>query len=297
MDDLFKKYYQKIASVLTEHSFVRKGRMFGRVVNDVFQGAAIEKLHRGQSFRECRIVFGVWPLCEGLTLSRCLDFSDRYYLRQFEIFHEYNSISIPERISAENAGAFGTALGRFLSVASGSVKLDNGSRFSWAYELTSDSIDACVAEMARFIIAYLVPFFERAKSCSTALNEIISIEKLFNSNRVASLREMGERDLANTPNGVVWNDHRKLLMALKAEDYDLAQRIATIMLDRAIDSYRSAQMYDHSSEGVEKWRLDVEEKETVLYRIRHQDIAYYQELLSKQEARSREELAIFAQQL
>ena len=89
MDDLLKKYYSKIAPVLAERGFLRKGRMFGRIVNDVFQGASIEKLRRGQAFRECRIEFGVWPLCEGLTLSRCLDFCDWYYLRQFEVFHDY----------------------------------------------------------------------------------------------------------------------------------------------------------------------------------------------------------------
>lgn len=296
MDDLFKKYYQSITPVLAEHGFVRKGRMFGRVVNDVFQGAAIEKLRRGQSFRECRIEFGVWPLCEGLTLSRCLDFSDRYYLKEFEVFHEFNTISVPTEINAENAAVFGTVLGRFLSVATGSVKRDYGSRFSWVYELTSDSIDACVAEMARFITAYLIPFFERANSCSTALNEIISIEKLFNNNRIASLREMGEQDQASTPDGVSWDDRRKLLMALKSGDYRLAQRIAAIILNSSIDSYLSAQEYGLDCDSMERRKKDIEENENLFVRIQQNDTAYFKELLSNRETHSMEELALFAQQ-
>jgi len=291
MDDLLKKYYSKIAPVLAERGFLRKGRMFGRIVNDVFQGASIEKLRRGQAFRECRIEFGVWPLCEGLTLSRCLDFCDWYYLRQFEVFHDYAVLSVPEKITAENAAAFGAALGRFLSVASGSVKRDNGDCFSWAYEPTPDSIDACVAELYRFVVTYLMPFFERADSCSTALGEIISLEKLFNSNRLAMLQEMCREDGARTLDGVLWNDRRKLLMALRTENFDLAQKVAEIMLSSDTDAYRSAQ--EHGFSNLEKWRASVEQGEELLARIQQRDKAYFRKTLNEQEVRSREELALF----
>ena len=48
--------------------------------------------------------------------------------------------------------------------------------------IRADSVESVVDDIMRYMKEYLIPFFERANSCKTALNEVIQLESHFNGN-------------------------------------------------------------------------------------------------------------------
>jgi hypothetical protein len=54
---------------------------------------------------------------------------------------------------------------------------------AWEYDSKlEENMDACVEDIIRYLDKHLLPFFERANSCETALPEWIKLEQLFYDN-------------------------------------------------------------------------------------------------------------------
>ena len=255
MNYLFKNYYESCKATFSQYGFKKKNGAFARVVNDIMQNFAIEKLKSG---RACRVEFAIIPLCLRIEKEYISGGVYSHYLKKFEIV---------------------------------SWTLFD----SWEYDKNSEaSMDACLEEIMRYLTSYLLPFFERANSCETALPELIKLERLFNDNRMEILRISGIEDRADPGTEFLISDCVKYYMALKNGDYGLALKSRQALLQQNLDAYNSM------AEGgylTEENRMRREKGlETLRDEIDHlsaNDIGYFQRLLEENEVYSRENLKGF----
>lgn len=219
MHYLIEKYHKTCSMLTVQYGFKRKGKAYVRVVNDVMQNFMIERINQG---RECRIQFAVLPLC-------------------MRIEKDYIS-----------GGVYSHSLRRFEPITSDSdYNMD-----SWSYDSNSTtSMDKCIHQIARFIVIYLLPFFERANSSQTALDELIELDKLFDKTRLIGLKICGIEDMSESISNPLYPWHNRYCMALKQGLYDLAWDCHRLILEQNLDSYSTMLKYGMSDEN-KKWRED-----------------------------------------
>jgi hypothetical protein len=251
MDDFLKQYRIKCEAKVLQYGFKRKKNVFARLVNDVLQSFYVEKLSISPYERACRVGFSVLPICQKLEIEPILGV---YYLRKFEISH--------------------------------CVESDR-----WRYKSIPENIGVCVDEILMYINKYLLPFFERANSCKTALPEVIELEKLFNANRLESLKLSNIADNAEPNAELNLSDNAKYFMALKSGNYDFALKSRKALLKQSIAAYQSVQ----NNKYMTKEKLH--EKEEILSKLQveilhleEEDWDYFNTIIANNEAYSIERL-------
>lgn len=253
MDYLLKCYFESCKKVSEDYGFKKVGRAFVRIKNDVVQNFAIEKLRSG---RACRVEFAIIPLCLRIEATYVSGGVYSHSLRKFE----------PSQWTQWD---------------------------QWEYDPESkDSVETCVAEITRFLTGYLFPFFERAISCETALQELIELEKFFCMTHRKSLRMNGFEDKTKSENQS--SDSVQYFMALKAGNYDLALKNRQLLLQQNMESYHLM---------MEKGYLTAEDRlrrENNFLRIQDEinhlcmcDVEYFRQMMEENEAYSREVLKGF----
>ena len=248
MDYLIKTYIDACTPELLKCGFARKNKAFVRVVNDVMQILVFEKLRSG---RNCRVRFSIVPLCLRIEKEYIVDGVYSRYLRQFELANsrEYDD---------------------------------------WEYDPKSEeSMDKCIKEIIRYINSYLLPLFDRANSCETALPELIKLEKLFNDIRLEGLRRSGIKDGACP--GAEFNliDSVKYYMALRIGDYDFALKSRGALLQQNVDAYNSVLEMGFMTEEVKRRREEgIANLREDISRLERRDEASIRQLITENEAYS-----------
>lgn len=268
MDDFNRKYYKTCTSIVFPYGFRRYKRVFGRVVNDVYQSFDIEKLGRQSAGKIVRVGFGVVPLCEKLQENWLESGVGLYYLKQFELIPFYG----PDYTSDYDIT-------------------------NWYYQPEPESIDVCVAEIMRYLTTYLLPLFERADSCATALQALIEVERLFERNRLAKVWMEGDTPKVYPNGGVNIFDSSKYYMALKSGDYAYALKSCRALEMNNKRAYQSGCENGWLSD--ENWisrAKEIAQWEEDRIHLEMGDTKYFQAILTENEAYSRDILKLFWKQ-
>jgi hypothetical protein len=252
MDYLIKNYIEACKPEVLPFGFKRRKNAFVRVINDVLQNVSIETISSGWA---CRVDFSIIPLCLRIEKEYISWEAYPHYLKEFELISGTPSDS-------------------------------------WEYDKHSEaSMDACLREIMRYLTSYLLPFFERATSCETALPEVIRFEKTLNDKWLASRKSSGIEDHADPDAGLNLLDSTKYFMALKNGDYDFALRSRQALLQQHIDSYNSMSERGYLTEEDRLEREEgIAELRSEIDRLEARDTGYFQRLLEENEAYSRENL-------
>jgi len=272
MDYLTKDFFSRCKAEFSKYGFKRKSKVFVRVINDVVQTLSIEAL---RSYSECRVGFAIIPLCLRIEKNYILMGSYSRYLRRFE-------------------GTYGTSPSD-----------------SWKYDSKSEkSCEVCVDEIMRFLKQYLIPLYERANCCDTALSEIFAVDKLFsyNGNREPNLNSQKMEGFAEHVALINYLDSPMYYMALKNNDYSLALKCRQAMLSQNLDSYNSflanKPIFDGlvesgklTEEDRKRWRESLVQREESIEVLKEEvshleakDVEYFQRLIKENEAYSKKVL-------
>jgi len=246
---LLEKYYKMCRELTEPYGFKKRGQAFVRVVNDVMQNFLIERIG---SDRECRITFAVLPLCMRI---------EKEYIK---------------------GGVYSRELRRFEPAVFPS------SSDGWDYDSRSiQSMDTCVAEIARFLGSYLLPFFEHAKSSQTALPELQKLSYLFRETRLKGLQLSGMEDRSDGLPQLLYTEDI-YFMALKNGDYDLALQCKRRNLTRAMANYQSMLEKEClTPENKAERERRIANLETTVERLVAHETDYFQQLLSENEEYSK----------
>ena len=203
-----KKYIERCIEETSHYGFKRKNKTFVRVVNDVMQNFVAEKIPS----KAFRVNFSINPLCSRIEKD-CIQMGMYWCeLRRFEL-PELSSVGLLAHVPPLDA---------------------------WEYDLNAkESMDACVENIINCLKNHLIPFFERANSCETALPELLKLAKLFNENRKLCLGKCGVEDMSNFDEELTFLDAAKYYAALKIRDWDFALKCRKALLQQNIDSYNS----------------------------------------------------------
>ena len=254
MDNFISEYTKTCKRIVEKYGYKHKKRVFVRVINDVCQSFFVEKLGLTPNGRKCRVCFAVLPLCQRLDEKQVLDGIGKYSLKNFETAHW--------------------------------TKGD-----CWYYKTDPSSIKECISEIMRYIMIYLLPFFERANNCNSALQELINIEKLFNDNRKASLELAGIADNAGLYAELNILDSAKYYMALKNNDFDFALNSRKALEHNNANAYNSAFERGEMTEEAQLLReKDLEELREEIKNLEARNLNYFRRLIEENEISSREAL-------
>ena len=259
MDYLIKNYIEACKPEVLPFGFKRRKNAFVRVINDVMQNFSIERISSGWA---CRVDFAIIPLCLRIEKRYILGGVYSHYLKEFELISGTPSDS-------------------------------------WEYDKHSEaSMDACLREIMRYVTSYLLPFFEHATNCETALPEVIRFEKILSDKCVASPKSSGIEDRYSDHDSVLkmlqqhlLSDSSKYFMALKNGDYDFALRSRQALLQQHMDSYNSMSERGYLTEEdrLRRERSHAELRDEIEH-LEARDTGYFQRLLEENEAYSRESL-------
>ena len=199
MDYVVNKFLEICTEEFSPYGFKRNGKAFVRVINDVMQNFAIEKLRSG---RECRVLFAIVPLC-------------------LKIEKQY-----------AKGGVYSQNLRRLEPV------LDWNQWDCWTFNPKSEeSMNECIAEMLLQTKKHLVPLFIRADSCKTAYDELCEVDRMIYANNLSMrLREVDKKSFKD---GVFMLDNAKCYMALKNRNYSVAIEYLKAFEEQNIESYHS----------------------------------------------------------
>jgi len=247
MNYLLKSYHESCKIAFSQYGFKRKKQAFVRVENDVMQNFALERLRYGR----CRVEFAIIPLCLGIEKEYISGGVYSHYLKQFEPIHW--------------------------------TQWD-----TWEYDPTSEeSMDACVKEIVRYLTNYLLPLFDRANSCKTALSELIMVENLFNNYRIESLKINGIEDRANINTWIHLDDSSKYYIALKNGDFDFALKSRKALLQQNVNAYNSMSERGYlTKEGRTRRENAIVKLRDEISRIECLDESYIHQLIIENEAYS-----------
>lgn len=248
MDYFVSKYIEACTVECLRYGFKRKNKTFVRVINDVMQNFMLEKL---RSHRAYRVEFAVIPLCLRIEKAYILGGVYSYNLRKFEL-----------------------------------APLEQWDQ--WDYDPKSEkSMGICVNEVVRYLTSYLLPFFERANSCETALAELMEVESLFNANRLERLKINGIEDKANPKDVLFLFDNVKYHIALKNGDLDFAIKSRRALLEQNVDSYNSMSDMGYLTEKDRVRReKSIAELKDEINRLERRDESYIRKLIIENEAYS-----------
>ena len=123
----------------------------------------------------------------------------------------------------------------------------------WLYDRHSpDSVNACVQEIAGFMDRQLLPLFEKADCCETALPALKELDVLLHDVRQSHFEKRGEKDEAR----VDWRftslfSTEKYFMALKSGKYEYANEVAKVLIHRLRpeDQLEYQSLLDLANEG------------------------------------------------
>lgn len=252
MDYLIKNYIEACKPEVLPLGFKRRKNAFVRVINDVLQNFTIEKISSGWA---CRVDFSIIPLCLRIEKEYISGGVYPHYLKKFELISGTPSDS-------------------------------------WEYDKHSEaSMDACLREIMRYVTSYLLPFFEHATNCQTALPEVIRLEKTLNDKWLASRKSSGIEDHAGPNAGLDLLDSTKYFMALKNGDYDFALKSRQALLQQHMNSYNSMSERGYLTEEDRVRReKGIAELRGEIAHLEAKDTGYFQRLLEENEAYSRESL-------
>lgn len=237
--------------MFSQYGFKKKNKAFVRVINDVMQNFAIEKLGSGR----IRLEFAIIPLSLRIEKNYILGGVYSYNLRRFE----------PARWTHWD---------------------------EWVYNSKSDeSMEACINEILRYLTSYLIPLFENACSCKTALPKLIKLEKHFNQNRIAGLKADGIEDGALEGAGLNLLDSSKYFMALKSGDYEYALKSRKALLEQNIESYKSMKDNSNMTKEILHERYEaIQELQEEIRHLEEDDRDYFNAMIVENETYSREVL-------
>ena len=101
------------------------------------------------------------------------------------------------------------------------LSLDAYANWGWQYHPDSqESVLYCIELLMHQIDLEVIPFFEKADCCRTALPEMISMDRRIEINRLQLLQQLGTVDHCSLPIDVRLLTDDKFYMALKAKNYD-----------------------------------------------------------------------------
>lgn len=229
------------------YGFIRRKNVFIRVINDVCQTFHLEFSNTRDRGQACRIGFCILPLCGGLKAEEVMRGIGRYYLSRFE-----------PGDAIEFCG--------------------------WQYTKKWDCEEECIAEIIRFLTCYLIPLFQQADSCKTALGEMCNIDKRFEKNRQILLAKTGEKDMAKGAS-LSEVDESNYFMALKNRDFRFALASRKAVLENALNNYCSSRS--------KEWADIVSNLENEIWHLEQEDDVWRQELIKANEAQSKENLRDF----
>ena len=194
------------------------------------------------------------PLCQKLEGRNIADGVGLYYLKNFEICH-WNE------------------------------------RDGWHYKIEKNSINSCIDEIMRYFDTYLIPFFDCANSCKTALPELIKLEQTFNDIRRAGLKLDGIEDKEAHGDKLFFLDSSKCYMALKNGDYAFALKCLEVLLTQNVVALQSLQNNRFiTEESMKERRMGIEKMQNEICQAKAENTDYFQSLMSENEAYTRESL-------
>ena len=251
MDYFYKIYYEFCNATFPQYGLKKKNKAYVGVVNDVMQNFTFEELRRGRTCRACRVEFAIIPLCLRIEKE---DIPGGVYSYNLKLFEE----------------------GEWMQ------------RDQWEYDPKSEeSMEACAKDVIRYLTYYLLPLFERANSCETALPELINVEKLFNDNRVEFLRKNGLEDRAKPGSGFQLSNCVYYYMALKNGDFYFALKSRKALLQQNVDSYNSMSERGYLTEKNRIQReIDISKLRDEIAKIERQDKSYINQLIIENETYS-----------
>ena len=254
MDYFTKKYLQCCRDELSvygfKHGISRGIHAFARVVNDVKQIFVLDKIYGGRVYR---VEFSVVPLCARIEKGDIWEGMNHHELRRFE--------PVAQRFKSWDG---------------------------WDCDPKSkENAEACVKEAMRFIREHLVPYFERADSCKTALKEVIELELLFDEVRKESLKLQGYEKIAEGKNVIDMLDNTKYYMALKNGDYAFALKSRKGLEQQHVSSFISVSGWLPEESKARRLR-DIEELRKEIAMIENEEWDLIQRILRENEEYSRE---------
>lgn len=248
MNYLLENYYKTCKSLTEQYGFIKKGQAFVRVVNDVMQNFLIERMRSGKS---CRVVFSVLPFCMRIEKEYICGGVEAQSLRMFEPYQWYEADE-------------------------------------WHYDPKStQSMDACITEISRFIASYLLPFFECANSSKTALSAWFELDKHFQHTRQICLQLGGIEDAAAPILDPLSYCRNRYFLALKNGKYALALKSLRILLETCKKNYYYMVDIGISDEDRERREASIAELTSEAEHLQAYDVAYFEKLLSENEKYSK----------
>jgi len=145
-------------------------------------------------------------------------------------------------------------------------------RCDWLYDNSSpENLINCAEVISNAIDKYLLPLFEVAVDCESALSELIKLEELFECNRQQHLKLMGNQDMATDSwrERMLWNS-KLYYMALKSRNFTFAEE------------YLSYQLNYWEKKGI---LAEVTRYSEPLEHLRSGDFAYFDDMVSSKEAK------------
>lgn len=248
-----KKYHELIKPIVLDHGFKRKRNVYYRVVNDVLQNFCFEKVCSG---RECRVRFCVAPLACRLS-------------------------------------EVGIGLDCLKSFDTSETSMSPNTWDSWEYDRNEPkSIDACIAEIVRYLKIYLIPYFERADSCQTALLELIGFDIRKNEQRITLLNRCGGQDRADILSVLNLYDGCKYYMALKNKNYEFVLLCHKAILKSAMEGYEYAKSVDMEEESLNERKEAIARLKYEERKLLERDDEYFSKIIWENEEYSRKMLGL-----
>ncbi|MDR1328703.1 MAG: hypothetical protein LBK23_03800 [Oscillospiraceae bacterium] len=138
MEYFVQQCFTRIKAIVEPLGFKRDKKLFGRIINDVWQSFYIDIINRTKDYAVCRVGFEISPLC-----------------RKLEYQWIFNTWVLE----------LGEPLGR-------------QQRDYWDYSRTSEeSVNSCIDIIIENISVRLIPLFEQAIDSKMALNALCSVER------------------------------------------------------------------------------------------------------------------------
>lgn len=241
MNSFDKNYIKKCNEIISVFNFTRRKNIYYRIINDVVQAFGLEHLQDYSSLFEVRVEFSIRPLCSCVSFDSMLQGSR--YLKMFSV--------------------------------SADLLLD-----SWRYVQSEKEISQCVDSIGLYISSFLIPFFDKAYSCATALPQMIILEKSFDENRKKLCALQGIPIQEGTFESF-FLDTNIFFMALKNSDYDLALKCRSALLNQNKRAVETNNMHGIKPRITVLNRIAEIEDEVKM--LEQGEYSYFRELVKKNE--------------
>lgn len=174
----------------------------------------------------------------------------------------------------------------------------------WKFDNKSEaSIDCCVARIMTMIEKELIPLFQRTRSCEAALYELIKLDEIFEANRQEVLRRKNYSDKAEPFEQNCFVMPEKCYMALKANDFSIAEKCLTIQIRTQEEILlREKNMLNNTGDSdwgsflksrIPRREEKLEFMRNILSQVQRQDISRFRKEMEQNEEYSRQALKKF----